>query len=691
MGVCDCDRWMEIWNLVFMQYNRDAEGNITPLPNPSIDTGMGLERVISILNNLDSNYEIPIMQSLIQHLIKQTGGVYDNGKKGFPYRVIADHIRSCAFLIADGVLPGNEGRSYVLRRILRRAVRFGKMLGFEKPFMCDMVPLLAELMGKAYPELVTQQDFIIKVIRLEEERFLETINDGLALVAEVVESLKAEGGKIFSGEKAFRLYDTFGFPLDLTVDIAEENGFEVDKEAFQKAMDEQRQRARAARNEGNVFGEMQELTELLVGLPATGFVGYDAIKSEGKVLALLTNAQLVNSLTEGQDGFMVVDKTPCYAEGGGQCGDKALVKAEGIEALITDTKKLPNGIYLHTISVNKGSVKIGAAINIAVDESRRQRIACNHSVTHLMHYALRKVLGNHVHQAGSMVNEDGLRFDFSHIAALTSEETAAIEDIVNSEILKNHAVKVETMTKDEAVAKGAMAFFGDKYGDTVRMVTIGPSLELCGGIHCAFTGAIGSFKIISESSIGSGTRRIEAITGKKVNEWWQERMTMLNRAATVLKSSWQNVEQRIIDIQEESKQKDKEIQRLQTILAQQAMASIFEKAVEIEGVKMLAEKVEAADMESLRNTMDMLKDKMTSGVAVLAAVADGKVMLVAAVTQDLLKKGVHAGNIVKAAAAACGGGGGGRPDMAQAGGKDPNKINEALNAAKAALQAQLKK
>lgn len=681
MGVCDCDRWMEIWNLVFMQYERDEAGNLTPLPRPSIDTGMGLERITSIMQGVDSNYEIPVMRKLIAYIEELTGTTYDPGKAGFPYRVIADHIRACTFLIADGVIPGNDGRNYVLRRIFRRAVRYGVFLNINEPFMHKMVPLVCELMGEAYPEICEQQEFISKVMLMEEEKFRETISDGLNMVGGMIARLKEDGGNVFSGADAFQLYDTYGFPLDLTKDILEENGLVMDEDQFNAALEAQRERARAARNVKTDVGTLQELTGLLDGVGATKFLGYQQLEADGKVQAVILGHELKEEIAGGEEGYLVLDETPFYAESGGQKGDAGIISCGDSELLIKDTIKLPNGIFLHNFIARNGGIKVGSSVHCAVEEERRLASARNHSATHLLQFALRQTLGNHVHQAGSLVTPERLRFDFAHIAPLSSAEIDVIEGIVNAIILKNIPVETVVMSKEEAEGKGFLAFFGDKYGDEVRTVTMGPSMELCGGTHVHATGDIGSFKIVSEAGIGSGIRRIEAVTGTKVQEFIQEHLAVLGNAAALLKTSWQELDKKVAALQEELKEKDREIKALQQLLNKQSIGDVAAKAKDVNGVKVVAEKVIAADMDALRSAMDSARDKLGNGVVVLAAENDGKVMLVASVSKDMAGKMLNAGQIIKAAAVACGGGGGGRPDMAQAGGKDASKIGEALDAA----------
>ena len=692
MGKCDCDRWMEIWNLVFMEFNRDEKGKLTPLPNPNIDTGMGLERISSILQDVDSNYEIETMQKYIGYLEEKTGIKYDKGVQGFPFRVIADHIRACVFLIGDGVIPGNEGRNYVLRRILRRAVRYGKDLGINKPFMHEMVGLVVELTGDYYPEIKDQQKYIEKVILSEEKRFLATISDGLQMVNDIIKEMKAKGSTVFDGEQAFILYDTYGFPIDLTGDIVEEQGFKLDREGFKKALQMQKERAKAAGKKVKDVAEVQILTQLLKDVPATEFIGYENITGEGTIIALLdADKKPVEKFEGGDDGYVILDKSCFYAEGGGQASDVGLIKVGDYEYYLEEVKKLPNGIYLHHGVLRQGEIKVGDKCEQFIYEQRRLRTARNHTATHILQSVLREVLGDHVKQSGSMVDQDRLRFDFTHMSALTDAELDVIEGKVNAIILRDLDVIVKTMTKEESEKRGALAFFGDKYGDTVRTVTIDGNMELCGGTHCMYTGEIGSFKIVSESGVASGVRRIEAITGDAVSKYVNERLEVLVSSAGMLKTTWENIPSKIRDLQDLLKEKEKEIKKLQQEINKLSMGDPTDNAQEINGVKVVAEVVVADNMDSLRQTLDTIKDKIGSGAVILAAKSGEKVMLVSGVTKDLAGKVLHAGNIVKAAAQACGGGGGGRPDMAQAGGKDASKINEAIDAAVKSIKEQLTK
>lgn len=690
LGKCDCDRWMEIWNLVFMQYNRDEKGKLTPLPKPNIDTGMGLERVASILQDVDSNYEIESMQKYIAFLEEKTGIKYKKGTEGFPFRVIADHIRSCVFLIGDGVVPSNDGRNYVLRRILRRAVRYGKNLGLNKPFLYEMVPLVVELMGDYYPEIKEQQKYIQKVILSEEERFMSTISDGLEMVTKIVEEMKLKGTKIFDGEQAFILYDTYGFPIDLTGDIVEEQGFKLDREGFKKALEAQKKRAKAAGQKIKDVADMQRLTKMLKDIPPTEFIGYNDLRGTGKILALIKDRKEMTDCFEGGDGgYLVLDKSCFYGEGGGQESDRGMIKVGDQEIFVDDVKKMPNGIYLHRCLLRKGKVHVGDQCETIVYEERRIRIARNHTATHLLQLALRQVLGDHVKQAGSLVTPEKLRFDFTHMSPLTSTELDVVEGIVNGLILKDIDVVTKMMSKEESEKRGALAFFGDKYGNEVRTVSIDGKMELCCGTHCQYTGEIGSFKILTESGVGAGIRRIEAITGDAVGKFMNERLEVLFKSSAMLKSDWVEIPDRIRDLQELIKEKDREIKKLQQEINKISMGDPSDNAQEINGIKVVAEVIVADDMDSLRQTLDMIKDKIGSGAVILAAKNGEKVMLVSGVTKDLAGKVLHAGNIVKVAAKACGGGGGGRPDMAQAGGKDISKINEAIDAAVKYIKEQL--
>lgn len=691
LGVCDCDRWLEIWNLVFMQFNRDEKGELTPLPSPSIDTGMGLERVASILQNVDSNYDTDLILPLIKWIEKHTGKKYSSGNEGFPFRVIADHARSCTFLIADGVLPGNEGRGYVLRRILRRAVRFGKVLGIDKPFLYKMVSEVAKNMGDAYPEIVDKQDQIEKVIKLEEKRFHETINDGMKMASEMVEKAKKEGKNIISGHDAFVLYDTFGFPLDLTKDLAEENGIDVDTEGFEKEMEEQRQRARAARDESKGFNFSPAFVGALGDISKTKFVGYGKTEEESKILAVLIGDERVETATEGQDVFIVLKETPFYPEGGGQIGDQGEIVADKGTVEVIDAKKLPDGKIVHIGKVVRGSISAGNKVKVLVNNHNRLNTARNHTATHLLHQALKDILGDHVNQAGSLVTPQRLRFDFNHFEALKLDEIREIEDTVNRYILFGKEVSYYETTLKEAKEKGAAALFGEKYGERVRVVQIGDySLELCGGTHVNNTSEISLFKIISEGGIGSGLRRIEAITGPEALSYLNNLEKITKTIGQTLRADMENIITRIDQLIQENKDKTKEIEKLSARLASYQSQNLLENTVEIKGVKLLTAKVDARNMDALRNMGDTFRNKIKSGVVVLGTPIGDKANFIVMATKDVLDKGVHAGNLIREVAKAAGGGGGGRPDMAQAGGKDSSKIDEALKVAEVVLEKQIK-
>ncbi|WP_227765894.1 alanine--tRNA ligase [Zhaonella formicivorans] len=691
IGKCDCDRWLEIWNLVFMQYERDEKGTLTPLPRPSIDTGMGLERVSSILQGVNSNYDTDLIKPLIQEVERITGKKYYSDDRGFPFRVIADHARSCTFLISDGVLPSNEGRGYVLRRILRRAVRFGKVLGIERPFLFEMVPVVIRVMGEAYPELLENREHIQKIIKLEEERFRETLNEGMKVVSDIINRLKNRGENMISGREAFVLYDTYGFPLDLTEDIAEENNLTVDKEGFNAAMEEQRRRAREAREDVKAWDFAVSFAGLLGDLGPTTFVGYDRLEAEAQVLALIADGDKIQTAGPGQEVHLVVDVTPCYAESGGQVGDSGQVKWPKGSGRILDTKKLPDGKVFHILEIQSGNIAVGDRVHIAVDHERRQAIARNHSATHLLHKALKEVLGSHANQAGSLVAPDRLRFDFTHFAALEESEVKEVETRVNQQILASLPIETSEMSFEEAKELGATALFGEKYGERVRVVKMGDySMELCGGTHLKTTSAVGVFKILSEGGVGAGLRRIEAATGTAALDYLFKEEENLNRAAQILKTNREQLVQRIEHMVQELKEKERELDRLNAKLASYQVGELLEQVQDVKGVPVLAVAVQASDMEALRSMADMLKNKLGSGVIVLGASTEDRVNFVAMVTKDLLAAGLHAGNIIKEVAKIAGGGGGGRPDMAQAGGKDPSKLQEALRHTINVVQNQVK-
>ncbi|MED4924356.1 alanine--tRNA ligase [Anoxybacillus geothermalis] len=673
------DRYLEVWNLVFSQFNHNPDGTYTPLPKKNIDTGMGLERMCSILQDVPTNFETDLFLPIIRATEQISGERYgEDREKDVAFKVIADHIRAVTFAIGDGALPSNEGRGYVLRRLLRRAVRYAKHIGIERPFMYELVPVVGEIMHDYYPEVKEKADFIARVIRSEEERFHETLHEGLAILSNVIEKAKSEGSDVIPGEDVFRLYDTYGFPIELTEEYAAEAGMKVDHDGFEREMERQRERARAARQDvdsmqvqGGVLGDIKDESR---------FVGYDELVASSTVLAIVKDGQLVEEVRAGEEAQIIVDVTPFYAESGGQIADQGTFAGETGTAVVKDVQKAPNGQHLHSIVVESGTVKKGAVYTARVDEAKRARIIKNHTATHLLHQALKDVLGRHVNQAGSLVAPDRLRFDFTHFGQVKPEELERIEAIVNEQIWKSLPVDIFYKPLEEAKAMGAMALFGEKYGDIVRVVKVGDySLELCGGCHVPNTSAIGLFKIVSESGIGAGTRRIEAVTGEAAYRFMSEQLAILQEAAQKLKTSPKELNARLDGLFAELKELERENESLSARLAHMEAEHLTRQVKDVNGVPVLAAKVQANDMNQLRAMADDLKQKLGTAVIVLAAVQGGKVQLIAAVTDDLVKQGFHAGKLVKEVASRCGGGGGGRPDLAQAGGKDAQKVAEALN------------
>ncbi|MBO8159813.1 alanine--tRNA ligase [Thermosyntropha sp.] len=687
VGICDCDRWLEIWNLVFMQYNRDEEGNLTPLPRPSIDTGMGLERITAVMQGVESNYDTDLFIPLIKQVEEMTGRPYDRGEAGFPFRVIADHSRACTFLIADGVLPSNDGRGYVLRRILRRAVRFGRFLGIEEPFLYKMVATVADIMKDAYPELLEKKDFIEQVIKMEEERFFVTLNEGIKKVEEIIDKARGEGRRIITGEEAFMLYDTYGFPMDLTEDMAEENGFTVDREGFTRMMEEQKERARRANKVEGAFAQEVLITELLSGFEKTIFTGYEKLEDESELIALIKDGSL-RERVEDDEVLVVVRNTPFYAESGGQVADKGIIEGDKGYLIVHDVRKM-GGFIVHFGQV-KGLLCRSEKVALKVDKDKRIDTARNHTATHLLHKALRMVLGEHAQQKGSLVEPERLRFDFSHLSSLTEEELRDIEYIVNEAIWQMFPVVVEETSLEEAKKMGAIALFGEKYGEEVRVVKAGDfSMELCGGTHVDNTGRIGMFKILSEGSIGSGLRRIEAVTGRYVLNHLNQLEKEMSYAATLLRTTPHNITEKIESLSRSLKEKEKELEQLKVKLSKASSEDLLSQAYEFNGVNVLVARTESEDVNLLRQNAEMLRDKLKSGIVLLGSVIGDKVSLVCFVSKDLVDKGVHAGKIVGAAAKVAGGGGGGRPDMAQAGGKEPAKLDEALKTARDLIENTL--
>ena len=675
----DGDRYIEIWNLVFMEYNRDKTGKMSPLPKPSVDTGMGLERLVAVLQGVHSNYEIDLFQALIRAAAEVTGA---NDLTHPSLKVIADHIRSCSFLIVDGVLPSNEGRGYVLRRIIRRAIRHGHKLGCEGLFFHKLVPTLVEQMGEAYPELTENAERVAEVLKQEEARFAETLHKGMGLLQEAIE--KAKDG-VLDGETAFRLYDTYGFPVDLTSDVAREHGLTVDMEAYEQAMARQRDRARAA-SQFDVDDHSAAIVELGVG---TDFKGYETLETASKVQALVAGGKPVEALEAGQEGVILLEQTPFYAESGGQVGDTGEIRgADGALFEVSDTKKQGDA-FAHIGRVVSGRFAVGDAVTGKVDEARRQAIVLNHSATHLMHAALRSVLGEHVEQKGSLVTPERLRFDFSHPEPVTPEQLREVERLVNLEIRRNRAADIREMSMDEAMQAGAMALFGEKYGERVRVVNIGFSTELCGGTHVERAGDIGLFKIVSESGIAAGVRRIEAVTGDEALKLVEAEEQRLAEVARLVKADTASVDKRVAQLVERERALEREVAALKSKLASQASGDLADKAVEIDGIKVLAAQIEGADPKSLREMADKLKGKLGRAVVVLAAVDGGKVSLVAGVTKAETDR-IKAGELVNFVAGQVGGKGGGRPDMAMAGGSDPLALEQALASVSAWVEDKLK-
>jgi alanyl-tRNA synthetase len=670
----DGDRFIEIWNLVFMQFNRDEAGNMNKLPKPCVDTGMGMERLAAVLQHVHSNYEIDLFQNLIKAAARETGATDLENKS---LRVIADHIRAASFLIVDGIIPSSEGHGYVLRRIIRRALRHGHKLGQTKPFFYKLAADLNIEMGAAYPELADKLAYVQQVLKTEEERFGETLENGM----KILEAQLAKDAKNLDGATAFTLYDTYGFPLDLTADICRERGITLDEAGFNEAMENQKKTARAA-------GKFKMAANVEYSGAKTSFVGYDQLAFDSKVIALYKDGAPVQELKAGDNGIVVLDTTPFYAESGGQVGDQGVIQSASAKFAVEDTLKIQADVFGQHGVLGSGTLKVGDAVSAQVDTEKRGRTIRNHSATHLMHKALREVLGGHVAQKGSLVDPDKTRFDFSHNAPLTAEQIAQIEAIVNKEILENHATKAQHMSFDDAVKHGAMALFGEKYGDEVRVLDIGSSKELCGGVHVNRTGDIGLFKIVSEGGVAAGIRRVEAVTGEGALALVQGMTRRLNEAAAALKATPEEITSRISQVQDQVKTLEKELNALKSKLASGQGDELATRAVDIKGIKVLAATMEGADVNALRETMDKLKDKLKSAAIVLASVSDGKVSLIAGVTQDSLGK-VKAGELVNFVAQQVGGKGGGRPDMAQAGGTNPAALPGALDGVAAWVEAKL--
>lgn len=684
---CECDRFIEIWNLVFTQFDKDEQGNYNPLENPNIDTGLGLERVSTVLQGKESVFDVEPLISIIrkvEEISKVKYGV--EAKKDTAMKIICDHSRAATFMISDGVIPSNEGRGYVLRRLIRRAIRQGKYLGIEKQFLCDTVQIVMNEWKEAYNELSDKESYILKVISLEEEKFKTTIDQGLELLQKEIDIIKERNDDTLDGSIAFKLYDTYGFPLELTEEILKENGYKLNKDEFVSIMEHHRKMARNARNKTGSSGWKDE--QFNIETSKTEFTGYRDESTESEILSIVVDGIEVDSIKEGQKGAIILDKTPFYAEGGGQIGDTGSILSDSAEINVLNTRKYNKDIFIHEVKVIKGEVSVGEKITSKINLQRRKNIAKNHTCTHLLHRVLRNLFGEHVNQAGSYVSEDRLRFDYTHFEAVDSEIIKEIENRVNEAIQADYKVSVDFLNLEEARKTGATALFDEKYGDTVRVVSVENfSKELCGGTHIEETSKIGIFKILSEGSIASGVRRIEAVTGKTAYEYLVELNNMVEDLSNLMKSTKDELLSKVTNLKKESKEKDKEIQRLNNEILKNSMEEILEQYEEINEIKLFALKLKDKDANSLREIADKIKDKNNSCVILLASELNEKVLFVSSVTKDLIQSGLHAGNLVKEAASIAGGGGGGRPDFAQAGGKNPNKIDDAINAVRNILSS----
>jgi alanyl-tRNA synthetase len=689
---CDCDRYIEVWNNVFTQFEGDGNGKYTELSHKNIDTGMGLERLATVVQDVDSIFDVDTIKALRDKVCEVAGVIYKkDSKTDVSIRLITDHIRSVTFMISDGIIPSNEGRGYVLRRLLRRAARHGRLLGVKDRFLATLSTTVIEESKDGYPELEDKKDYILKLLMIEEDNFNKTIDQGLSILAELEETLVKENSKTLSGEDAFKLYDTYGFPLDLTKEILEEKGFSIDEDGFQKAMKVQRETARSARSVTNYMGADETVYQQLDPSLTSAFVGYEKTSNTSKIIALTTESEVVEELIAGQSGTIFVEETSFYATSGGQAADTGVITTADAEFEVEDTIKLQGGKIGHVGKVTKGMFKVSENATLTIDVEKRLATGKNHSATHLLQKALRLVLGSHVEQAGSLVTSDRLRFDFTHFSALTKEEISQVETIVNTEIAKSLPVSTDVMTIEEAKKTGAMALFGEKYGDKVRVVSMGDfSRELCGGTHVSNTGTILVFKIVSETGVAAGVRRIEALTAAGVFSYYNEIEKELNLAAKTAKTEPVNLSKRIETLQEEIKVLQSENEKLKNKLAKDALGDVMNQVTEVKGVKLLAAKVPDVDMNGLRNLGDQLKDKLGDGVIILASAADDKVNLIAMATDNAMAKGAHAGNLIKELAVLVGGGGGGRPNMAQAGGKNPEGIDSVVERAPKALEGQIK-
>ena len=689
---CDCDRFMEVWNNVFTQFEGDGKGNYVELAQKNIDTGMGLERLAVVMQDVDSVFDIDTMKAIRDKICEMSGKVYQtNEKDDISIRLITDHIRSSTFLVSDGVMPSNEGRGYVLRRLIRRAARHGRMLGIDGAFLAKLSETVINESKDGYQELEDKKAFIFKVLTQEEEKFNKTIDQGLAILNTMMEETKASDSTVLSGENTFKLYDTYGFPVDLTSEILAEGGFTYDEAGFKTCMEEQRQKARSARKVTNYMGADATVYEEIDPSITSEFVGYDRLVHTSKVSALTTETEIVEALSDGQNGTIIVDETPFYATMGGQQGDKGIIRTANGEFEVVDTIKLLGGKVGHIGHMVSGMITSGEEVELVVDKELRAKTCRNHSATHLLQKALREVLGSHVEQAGSYQDGERTRFDFSHFSAMTAEEIAKVEEIVNAKIAESIPVVTDVMSVDDAKKSGAMALFGEKYGESVRVVSMSDfSKELCGGTHVSNTAEITAFKIISESGVAAGVRRIEALTGSNVFAYYKAMEEKLNEAAKVVKSTPANLVERLEHLMAEVKTLSSEIESLKSKVAKDALGDVMDQVTEIKGVKVLATSVDGVDMNGLRDLGDQLKEKLGDGVVVLASSCDGKVNLIAMATDGAMACGAHAGNLIKAIAGKVGGGGGGRPNMAQAGGKNPAGIPDAIAEVAVALEGMLK-
>ena len=688
---CDCDRYMEIWNNVFTQFDNDGHNNYTKLEKKNIDTGMGLERLACVCQEVDSMFDIDTLYALRQHVSSMAGVEYGKEyKTDVSIRVITDHIRSVTFMISDGILPSNSGRGYVLRRLLRRACRHGRLLGIQGEFLVELAKTVIAGSKDGYPELEEKQDFIFKVITKEENQFNKTIDQGLSILADMEEEMKKNGETVLSGENAFKLYDTYGFPVDLTIEILEEKGFGIDQEGFDAAVAEAKGKSKGTFGTHSYTGAEETVYDQIDAGITTEFVGYDQFECESEVTVLTTEEEVVEALSDGEKGTVIVNKTPFYATSGGQEADKGIIRTADGTFVVTDVIKLAGGKFGHVGYVSEGMIKVGDHVSLAIDQKRRALAAANHSATHLLQKALRIVLGTHVEQAGSLNNEDRLRFDFTHFSAMTPEEIEKVETIVNSAIQESHPVVVRNMPIEEAKKTGAAALFGEKYGDIVRVVSMGDfSIEFCGGTHVSNTSSIKAFKILSETGVAAGVRRIEALTGDGLMKYYADLEKKFIETAKLVKATPDNLADKINHLVADNKALKSEVESLKSKLAKDAMGDVLDQVIEIKGVKLLAAKLEGVDMNGLRELGDQLKEKIGEGMILLASVNDGKVCLMATATQEAMAKGAHAGNMIKAVASLVGGGGGGRPNMAQAGGKNPAGIDDAIAKAKEVLEDQI--